>query len=68
MRPARSRAAARSSGSVAPGSSGSPLRDMSLRALTLLPSSAITSGGGPIRTTPADRQASAKSASSERKP
>ena len=60
--------AAEPSDSRLPGSIGSPARCISARAAVLSPSRAITSGGGPMKTSPLSRHTSAKSAFSDRNP
>ncbi len=56
------------SGSSVPGTTGTPASIAALRAAVLLPISAIASGVGPMKVSPASRQADAKSSFSARKP
>ena len=51
-----------------PGGSGTPARAMMPRARRLSPIARIAAGGGPMKTSPARAQRSAKSAFSERNP
>jgi len=62
-------AASRSgTGSVVPGTIGTPAFCMSSRARVLEPIASIALAGGPMKTTPACSQARAKAAFSARKP
>ena len=53
---------------VVPGTTGTPAAMASARAAVLLPMRSMASGAGPMKVTPASRQARAKSAFSARKP
>ena len=57
-----------STGSVVPGTIGTPAPLMSSRARVFEPIASIASGGGPMKTIPASSQARAKAAFSARKP
>ena len=57
-----------STGSVVPGTIGTPASRMSSRARVFDPIASIASGGGPMNVTPASPHARAKSAFSARKP
>ena len=70
-RSARASAATSSASSAAaamPGTTGTPACVISSRARTLSPIASIASGGGPMKTMPASRQARANAAFSDRKP
>ncbi len=54
--------------SAVPGTTGTPARIAASRAAVLLPISAIASGVGPMKVSPASRTAAAKSSFSARKP
>jgi hypothetical protein len=67
--PAMRRASAASrSGSVVPGTTGTPAAMASVRAAVLLPIAAIASAGGPTKTSPASRTARANHSRSARNP
>ena len=66
--PSRATSAAEVTGSVVPGTIGTPALRMSSRAATFDPITSIASGGGPIQTRPASEQARANEAFSARKP
>ena len=57
-----------STGSVVPGTIGTPASRMSARAAVFDPIASIASGGGPIQVRPASSTARAKAAFSARKP
>jgi hypothetical protein len=57
-----------STGSVVPGTIGTPASDMISRARVLEPIASMALGGGPMKTIPASSQARAKAAFSARKP
>ena len=57
-----------STGSVVPGTIGTPASRMISRALVLEPIASMASAGGPMKTMPASSQARAKAAFSARKP
>ena len=57
-----------STGSVVPGTIGTPAAFISSRARVLEPIASMASAGGPMNTMPASSQARAKAAFSARKP
>ncbi len=57
-----------STGSVVPGTIGTPASFITSRALVLEPMASIASAGGPMNTIPASSQARAKAEFSARKP
>ena len=57
-----------STGSVVPGTIGTPASCISSRALVFEPIASMASAGGPMKTMPASSQARAKAAFSARKP
>ena len=57
-----------STGSVVPGTIGTPASRISSRALVFEPIASIALAGGPMKTMPASSQARAKAAFSARKP
>ena len=61
-------AATSATGSVTPGTIGTPAASISARARTLEPMASMASGGGPIQTMPASASARANPAFSARKP
>ena len=56
------------SGSVRPGTPGTPAASAARRELILSPMTSMASGGGPMKVTPAAVMARAKSVFSEKKP
>jgi hypothetical protein len=66
--PIRRRSATEASGSIVPGTIGTPAACILLRAASFEPIASIASGGGPIQPSPAASTARAKPAFSARKP
>ena len=64
----RAASASSMTGASVPGTTGTPSRMAVRRAATLSPMARMAAGGGPMKTSPAAAQASAKAAFSARKP